>query len=255
MKQTRKANKYKKVGKTWPNGPESTLFCIYSLFTFFAIMAALLPYTVLAAVQITQVMYDLEGADTGREWIKITNMGSDPVDVGSFRLLEAGVHHKLVVVQGSSVLAPGTSAIIADNAEKFLADTSGYPGVLFDSSFSLSNTGETLVLKDAAGNIEDSYSYTAPVVAKPAPKKVATTPKQTTSSATSSTTSAQTNSSSKVVTGLPATQPLSLELLAWLAGLGSLMMLGIAGVVFARQERVKMEETKGEAEEFTIIDN
>lgn len=228
---------------------------------FFIGAAALLsiPAVADASVQITQVVYDVEGADTGREWIKITNTGADTVDISGFRLLEAGVHHKLKVVQGGAVLAPDASAIIADNAQNFLLDTPNYSGILFDSSFSLSNSGETLVLKNATGGIEHAYSYTAPVVEKPIPKKVITTKtKQSTAAATSSPAASsrvKLEGNTQSVTAVSPLGNISLGLLAWLAGLGSLIALGVAGVVFVSQEKGRKEETKEEEEKFTIIDN
>lgn len=217
------------------------------------------PNFVFASVEITDVMYDVEGADTGREWIKITNTGSEAVDVGGFRLLEAGVHHKLKVVQGEAVLAPSASAIIADNAANFLIDQPGYAEALFDSSFSLSNTGETLVLKNSKGDVEDSYSYTAPVKA-PEPKKE--TQKQRSSQNSAKPSLSEQNGLAesdeenrgpfgKEVTAAAATAPFDLNLLAWLAGLGAVIALGVAGALFIQ----KRPETRDEAEEFKIVDN
>lgn len=106
-------------------------------------------------------MYDLEGTDTGREWIEIQNTGTNSVDVSAWKLREADTNHGLTVIQGSSSIAPGGFAVIADNSTKFLADTPGYTGLLLDSSFSLSNTGETLALKDENLIDVDSVTYSS----------------------------------------------------------------------------------------------
>src|SRR3989344_4319339 len=52
------------------------------------LMLLALPASVAASVQITELMYDLEGADNGFEWVEITNTGSTAVDVGKWRLFE-----------------------------------------------------------------------------------------------------------------------------------------------------------------------
>ncbi len=112
-----------------------------------------------ASVIITEVMYDLPGTDTGREWIEITNVGSSPVDVRKYKFFEADTNHAIAPISGSGVLSPGSSAVIADNPTKFKIDWPQYSGELFDSPFSLSNTGESLVLKDSALVTLDSISY------------------------------------------------------------------------------------------------
>ena len=48
--------------------------------------------------------------------------------------------------------------IISDNAETFLQDYGNYEGIVLDSSFSLSNVGEYLALKDNDENIVDEVT-------------------------------------------------------------------------------------------------
>lgn len=114
-----------------------------------------------ADIIFSEIMYALEGADTGREWVEIFNNGSNTITPTEWRLFENGTNHKLTLVQGGNTLSPGGYAVIADNTEKFLTDWPNFSGVLFDSSFSLSNTGETLVLRDAELIDRDTVSYTS----------------------------------------------------------------------------------------------
>src|SRR3989344_6805654 len=116
----------------------------FLVFVFILFFSALPVY---ASVVITEVMYDLEGADTGREWVKIQNDGV-AVDLTGWKFFEGGGNHGLTLVQGDISLPQNGFAVIADNAEKFLLDWPGFSGTLFDSVFSLSNTGETLILRD-----------------------------------------------------------------------------------------------------------
>jgi hypothetical protein len=125
----------------------------------FAISSLLLPSLALAQVKITEIMYDAPGADTGREWVEVANLGSQNVDIGKYKLLESGTNHGLKLVQGASVLAPNGVAIIAADPTKFLADYPAFSGALFDSAFSLSNTEESLTLKDASSSVLDTASY------------------------------------------------------------------------------------------------
>lgn len=126
------------------------------IFLFIFLLAA----SAHAGVEISEIMYDLEGADAGREWVKIQNTSST-VDLTGWKFFENSVNHGLVLVQGAIILSQNSFAIIADNAEKFLLDWPGFEGTLFDSSFSLSNAGEALVLRDAGLADSDSITYSS----------------------------------------------------------------------------------------------
>lgn len=117
-----------------------------------------LPSTVLGALVITEVMYDVPGTDTGREWIEVQNIGAEPVDLSAWKLFEANVAHKIAAV-GPAIIPAGSFAVIADVPDKFIADTSGFSGLLFDSAFSLSGTGEPLSLRDPAGVGGEAVAY------------------------------------------------------------------------------------------------
>jgi len=115
-----------------------------------------------AAVVINEIMYDLkEGSDTGREWIEITNTGTDAITLTDWKLYEANTNHALTLSQGSETIPAGGFAIIASDVTKFLADNTGFSGTIFDSSFSLSNTGESLAIRDANLADIDGATYTS----------------------------------------------------------------------------------------------
>ena len=113
-----------------------------------------------ASVAITEIMYDLEGSDTGREWIEIQNTGAQ-IDLTGWKFFENGTNHGLTLFQSSALLPENSFAVIADNAEKFLLDWPGFSGTIFDSTFSLSNTGETLTLRDAELADKDTATYSS----------------------------------------------------------------------------------------------
>ena len=78
----------------------------------------------------SEVMYDVSGTDSGREWIELQNTGSTPVDLTSLKLFEANTNHSLVESQGSATLAAGGFAIIADDPAKFKVDWPNFAGVI-----------------------------------------------------------------------------------------------------------------------------
>lgn len=118
------------------------------------------PGSVSGAVNISEIMYDIEGADAGREWIEVYNGSSADIDLSAWKLFEANVSHNITAA-GSSVVPAGAWAIIADSPEKFTADNPGFSGSLFDSAFSLANGGEAVALHDSADAIVDQVSYEA----------------------------------------------------------------------------------------------
>jgi hypothetical protein len=121
----------------------------------------LVPVAASAQVVISEIMYDVEGGDADREWVEIYNAGSEEVDLASFRFGENGTDHELALVSGDGNLGAGKWAIIAANPTVFASLWSSGGAAVFDSSFSLSNTGETLSVKDADLNVSDTVSYTS----------------------------------------------------------------------------------------------
>jgi len=112
-------------------------------------------------------MYDLEGSDSGREWLEVSNSSAEDIDLTKWKLFEAKTNHGLKAVEGhSSTIPAGGYAVVVDNSAKFKVDWPSYTGPLLDSAFSLSNTGETLVLRNEALVDIDSLSYTSDLGAK-----------------------------------------------------------------------------------------
>ncbi len=111
------------------------------------------------AVYISEIMYDPQGSDTSREWVEIYNDTNNAIDFTSWKLFESGTNHGIVSYSGGTTVQAGGYAVIADNPVKFLTDFPNYQGVLYDSSFSLSNSGEQLILKDGTGSTIDTFTY------------------------------------------------------------------------------------------------
>lgn len=111
------------------------------------------------AMKISEIMYDPPGTDSGREWIEIYNDSSISVDLSDWKFLENSVNHGLKLISGDVVLQSGGYAVIADNDKNFLIDNPNFKGTLFDSAFSLANTGEFLALVDSSDGVVDQISY------------------------------------------------------------------------------------------------
>lgn len=111
------------------------------------------------ALSISEIMYDPEGTDTGREWVEVHNTTENGIDLTSWKFFEANTNHGITLAGGTGVVAPGAYAVVADNPEKFKTDYPSYTGLLYDSAFSLSNSGEFISFKNAGGAVIDSITY------------------------------------------------------------------------------------------------
>lgn len=217
-----------------------------SLFAVSAVLAFALPTSAFAAVKIVDVMYDPPGADQGREWIQVENIGTTSVNLAGYRLYEGGTNHKLFVAAGTSTLAAGAKAVIATDPAQYAADHPAFAGTVFKSSLSLSNVGETIVLKDAKLAVVDAYTYSAPpVVKEPLPAKNV---KAKNSSSASRTASAA-QAAAVPLAQLPLVPALPS---VWVYGLGLLTLLTLgAGAALYAWPRLG-DETSLATEEFNI---
>ena len=88
------------------------------LLRFLLIILFALPGTAFADVVISEIMYDLDGSDSGYEWIEIHNTGSSSVNIASWYFRENDVNHGLTA-DGPENLEPGGRMLIVQNIEQF----------------------------------------------------------------------------------------------------------------------------------------
>lgn len=112
-----------------------------------------------AGLTFSEIMYDPEGSDSNREWIEVRN-DDDSINLTTYKFFESNVNHGITAFQGGNTVPSGGFAVIADNPARFMQDYPAFSGILFDSSFSLSNAGEYLAMKDGGVAITDSFTYT-----------------------------------------------------------------------------------------------
>lgn len=131
-------------------------------YVYFCFGLLLLPFLSYAQIEITEIMYNLEGADKKREWIEVYNSGGSDINLTDWRFND-GSNHKFAIPpekggQGSIILEPNTYAIIASNATTFLSEHTVDVSVI-DTVMSLNNTAETLQIKNSEGIIVNEVSY------------------------------------------------------------------------------------------------
>lgn len=111
---------------------------------------------VLEAQVITEVFYSPQS----RSWIEIYNNTSSNLDLTKYKVLDAGAAtngHGVSFISGSTMVAPGGFAVIAKDPTQF----AGFSVPLFKSALAAKTSGDTISIKDAAGNISDSISFSS----------------------------------------------------------------------------------------------
>lgn len=128
---------------------------------FFAILGIflLVPVATNAQVIISEIFYNAEGGDDGKEWVEIVNTGTESVPITTWRFTEADINHKIKSIVGGDELSAGEYAVIVDDVVGFQELFPSHGGMILDSSFSLSNTGEVLMLRNADLVDQDSVLY------------------------------------------------------------------------------------------------
>lgn len=135
---------------------------------FIFILSAAFPAAANASVAISEIMYDPEGADTGREWVELYNDGAEDVALaggtgkGSWRIADSANHAitdpSSGAGRGSLVVPAGGYLILASDPAAFMAEYSGDYSVA-KASLALNNTGVTVSLINGDGSTVSSAAY------------------------------------------------------------------------------------------------
>lgn len=123
------------------------------------LLGCLLATPVSASVYITEIgAFEPEGF----EWVEIYNACEEPVDLSGWSFYEDETMHSMTLYAGSSTLAVGEFAIIADDAELLMSRMPSSSMTIFDSAWgSLKESGEEIGLYDAAMTAIDLFTYIA----------------------------------------------------------------------------------------------
>ncbi len=137
------------------------MFKIENKKLFFIVLTFLLPFFVFADFKISEVMYDLQDSDTDREWVEIENTGQGE-SLKDLRLSDKNGRHLLKSLSNETDFPANSCVVIASDVTTFKKDNPNFSGVVFESSFSLVNTGDKISFSkfiDKADTFFDSISY------------------------------------------------------------------------------------------------
>lgn len=113
-----------------------------------------------ANVVISEIMFNPQGPDDGREYLEIMNISaSEPVDFTDVALTDGILYN----FPTGFVLAPGSRAVIAQDEASFAANYSTNGIIILPGAFenNLSNDGEEIVLTANDGQPIKSFAYVA----------------------------------------------------------------------------------------------
>lgn len=103
-----------------------------------------------ASLEITEIMYNPDGTDTNREWVKIHNNGNDTVTIipgradSAWRFSDDVDGNELHLINDELIIEPNTYAILASDKNTFISEYTEFNGPVADTSMSLSNISGTV---------------------------------------------------------------------------------------------------------------
>lgn len=105
-------------------------------------------------ILLSEIFYDAEDSDDGKEFIEIYNAHEYDCDISSFSIIDGSTSSSAFIFpEGSMVRANGFS-IIAESDDGFY-DMFGFSPSFFDIQFTLNNSGETVLLYRPDGYLND----------------------------------------------------------------------------------------------------
>lgn len=120
-----------------------------------------------ASLEITEIMYDPEGSDTNREWIKLYNDGDKDIKIiggqtkASWRISGGESKESLHYINEDLNIGPNEYAVITKNKDIFNQEYSSFSGLVTTASISLNNTSGIVKIWDGASprNVVAFSSY------------------------------------------------------------------------------------------------
>lgn len=112
-------------------------------------------------LEITEIMYNNSGSDSGKEWIEVFNPGTSSVSLKDMKLIESGLKHSLTFASGSETVSAGGYAIISQSPAVFLDLYPNYSGSLWKSAMSLSNSHDTIAIFGNVRNLGEAEYFSS----------------------------------------------------------------------------------------------
>ena len=120
-----------------------------------------------ANLEITEVMYDPQGANTSHQWVEVYNNGSESIDLSSWFLADYDTswHFRSISSDSTTILGSNSFAIIAktSNLTDFKSKNPSLNGQLFKANITLGAESGKIGLSSDKKNIIGGISYSSPM--------------------------------------------------------------------------------------------
>jgi hypothetical protein len=110
-------------------------------------------------LEITEIMYNPEGNDSGREWIEVKNISNQTITITSGKSgwrINDGSNH---LFEENLTINPGEIFVIIQDRNLFLKDYPNFSGKSILANFSLKNESGQIQIFDQNKNLVTSMSY------------------------------------------------------------------------------------------------
>jgi hypothetical protein len=111
------------------------------------------------ALTITEIMYNPEGNDSGREWIEVFNNSSETINISSGKngwRINDGKNH---IFEENLTVYPQEIFVIVQDKSLFLKDYPNFQGKMIQANFSLKNESGKIQIFDEQKRLRAEISY------------------------------------------------------------------------------------------------
>jgi flagellar hook assembly protein FlgD/fibronectin type 3 domain-containing protein len=109
-------------------------------------------------VIINEIMFDPIGSEPANEWVEVLNLSAETVSLAGWRLTDGEGTYTFPSGAG---IGPGAFLVLGHSASAAGGQIDLVYGDSTAGTLSLANTGDQVILTDAAGNVADSVDYLA----------------------------------------------------------------------------------------------
>jgi len=123
------------------------------------LLSLLLSFQFVFALTITEIMYNPEGNDSGREWIEVFNNSSETINILSgkngWRINDGNNH----LFEENLTVYPQEVFVIVQDKNLFLKDYPNFQGKMIQANFSLKNESGKIQIFDEQKRLRAEISY------------------------------------------------------------------------------------------------
>jgi hypothetical protein len=114
-------------------------------------------------VEVSEFMANPSLVDSDREWFELHNLGSQPVDINGWILADKDIDLH-VISAGGPLIIPAKGYLVLGRSTDKLKNGNAPVQYGYGQAYTLANTEDEIILKNTAGVVVDSVSYSTSAV-------------------------------------------------------------------------------------------